>query len=155
MLICIMQALSTAHSLFLHQAIIPAIPFVCKAHLIRPWKALRAFGLTPAPTKPKAPVRLPDSASDRCPFSWKFSWLSKTYHSSSLLKERSRQSPRETSYAAAAGVARAGGLPAMHRPPSLTARPTLGPPRTCSNSWPVPAAGSSCPPPSVQGSPSR
>lgn len=27
MLICIMQALSTAHSLFLHQAIIPAIPF--------------------------------------------------------------------------------------------------------------------------------
>lgn len=158
-----MQALSVAHSPFLCKPSFLPFPFVCTAHLIQPWKALRAFRLTPTPTKPKARVRLTDSAqstgevtdsaSDRCPFSWKFSWLSKTHHSSSLLTGRSRQSPKETSYAAAAGVAKPGGLPAKHRAPSLTARPTLGPPRICSNSWPVPTAGSSCPPLSVQGSP--
>lgn len=60
MLICIIQALSTAHILFLHQAITPAIPFCLHSSFNSTLEALRvfalrAFGLSPAPRQPKAP----------------------------------------------------------------------------------------------------
>lgn len=140
MLICIMQALSTAHSLLLHQAIIPAIPFCLHSSFNSTLEGPEGLWAESCPPKAQSTVRLLDSASERCPFSWKFSWLSKTHHSSSLLKGRSRQSSRGTSCAAAGGVVTAGGLPAMHRPPNLTVRPILGCSRICSNSWSVPAA---------------
>lgn len=83
---------------------------------------------------------------DSCPSSCKCSWPSKKPHRSSLPRGK-WQSSREISYVAAADAARAGGWwPWTAEPPESHSRPALVPQEHCSTAWPVPAAGSSCPP---------